>query len=358
MRIGLIIYGTLQYRSGGYLYDRMLVEHLTASGDQVFLFSLPWRSYPLHLLDNLFTNLVRSIRHTPLDVLLQDELNHPSLVVPNLRLKKVFKRPIISIVHHLRCMEPHAVRGRLLMRWIERAYLKTVDGFIFNSCNTRDTVAGLIGQSKRHLVATPGGDRLGRLADQQAIEDRCMRPGALKLLFIGNVVRRKNLDGLLAGLARVRRVPWHLTVVGRLDIDIPYTGLIKNRIKGLGFSDRVDLCGLVDDSKLRHYLQSSHLIAMPFTYEGFGIVYLEGMAFGLPALASRVGGAPEVVRHGQTGYLFDPDRVDQLAAVVEHLGGRRAELLRLSLAARRRFEAFPTWRQTTGAIRYFLETAL
>ena len=355
MNVGLIIYGSLQHQSGGFLYDRMLADYLIESGDRVFLFSLPWRSYPRHLLDNLQTKLIRAIGRSPLDILLQDELNHPSLFGLNLRLKKRFDRPIVSIVHHLRCMEPRSSFANAVYRSVERAYLKTVDGCIYNSRHTRDNAAGLIGKPQPHVVATPGGDRLGRIDDDHLISERCRRPGPLQLLFIGNVIRRKNLDGLLVGLGRIRQLDWRLNVIGRLDAESSYTAQINDRIKRLGIADKVSLCGSLSDESLQQYLQSNHLIAMPFTYEGFGIVYLEGMAFGLPALGCCRGGAPELIVHGQTGYLFSPDDYDRLAAVVSHFCEQRGELQKMSLAARRRFDDFPVWRETAGTIRHFLK---
>ncbi len=87
MRIGLVIYGSLEIVSGGYLYDRKLVEHLQAQGEQVEIMALPWRSYTRHLTDNFSGALYRRLRKTGLDVLLQDELNHPSLFLLNHRLR-------------------------------------------------------------------------------------------------------------------------------------------------------------------------------------------------------------------------------------------------------------------------------
>ena len=88
MHIGLIIYGSLDTLTGGYLYDRLLVEHLRRQGDQVDIISLPWRTYGRHLGDNFSRNLYGRLRHAPFDALLQDELNHPSLFWLNQRLRR------------------------------------------------------------------------------------------------------------------------------------------------------------------------------------------------------------------------------------------------------------------------------
>jgi hypothetical protein len=49
MRVGMVIYGSLETLTGGYLYDRKLAEHLSAHGDDVDVISLPWRNYGRHL---------------------------------------------------------------------------------------------------------------------------------------------------------------------------------------------------------------------------------------------------------------------------------------------------------------------
>ncbi|MFL7868236.1 MAG: glycosyltransferase family 1 protein, partial [Anaerolineales bacterium] len=80
MKFGLVIYGSLDTLSGGYLYDRKLVEYLRKQGDSVEIISLPWRNYAAHLTDNFHFRLPPD-----LDLLIQDELNHPSLLSANSR---------------------------------------------------------------------------------------------------------------------------------------------------------------------------------------------------------------------------------------------------------------------------------
>ena len=130
MRVGLVIYGSLETISGGFLYDRKLVEHLRSQGDEVTLVSLPWRNYLRHLGDNLSPGLENKLRQLAVDVLIEDELNHPSLVWVNRRMQGLKRYPVISIVHHLRSSEAFPAWQRRAYAWVEQCYLASQDGFI------------------------------------------------------------------------------------------------------------------------------------------------------------------------------------------------------------------------------------
>ena len=129
MHIGLIIYDSLNRLSGGYLYDRKLITYLRERGDSVEIISLPWRNYIRHLNDNFSFNLHHHLTSLEADVLLQDELNHPSFCILNRRVRKQIDYPIISIVHLLRSKEGHATWQNYFYRHVERLYLSGVDGF-------------------------------------------------------------------------------------------------------------------------------------------------------------------------------------------------------------------------------------
>src|SRR6266508_575338 len=145
MRIGLVIYGTLDTMSGGYLYDRKLVEYLRSQGETVEIISLPWRNYAAHLTDNFRIRLPKGF-----DVLIQDELNHPSLLFAN-RGKHPY--PVISLVHHLRCSELRPKWQNAFYRMVEQKYLRSVDGFVFNSRTTARAVNNLLKNRKLSIVA-------------------------------------------------------------------------------------------------------------------------------------------------------------------------------------------------------------
>jgi glycosyltransferase involved in cell wall biosynthesis len=354
MRVGLVIYGGLETISGGYLYDRVLAEHLRGQGDQVEVISLPWRSYPRHLLNNFSAPLRRRLQAGRFEVLLQDELNHPSLFWLNGRHSLPY--PIVSVVHHLRSSEQRPRWQNRLYLQVERRYLRTVDGFIFNSQTTRRAVesAGICLAGKPHLVAYPAGDQLRPEITEAEIALRAAEPGPLRLLFLGNLIPRKGLHSLLMALKQLPAETCTLSVVGSQQADPAYVRAIRRQIERGRLSGRVQLLGALASEALSACLRSHHLLVVPSTYEGYGIAYLEGMGFGLPAIATTAGAASEIITHGVDGFLIPPGDVAALAQGLERLASDGVRLQEMSLAARRRYLAQPTWEQTAGQVRAFL----
>ena len=352
MRIGLVIYGSLDTQSGGYLYDRRLVAHLRAAGDEVEILSLPWRNYARHLSDTFSPAWAALLRQAGFDVLLEDELNHPSLLRASRHVPSGTRR--ISIVHHLRCSERRPAWQNALYRVIERRYLRSVNGFIFNSQTTRASVEALAGPGRPGAVAVPAGDRWTDLPSTDEIAARALRPGPLRLIAVGNLIERKGFHVLLDGLAALPLESWQLRIAGRTDADPAYAARLRAQITRLGLSARVTLEGGLDDDALGAALRDCDVLAVPSSYEGYGIVYVEGMGFGLPALASAAGAAGEIITPGVDGWLAPPENPAAITAAIALLLTDRARLAAMSLAARRRFETHPTWAQSMSGARAFL----
>lgn len=355
MRVGLLLYGSLDTISGGYLYDRKLVEHLRSQGDQVELISLPWRGYARHLGDNFSQVLLQRLAGLQVDVLLQDELNHPSLFWLNHRLRRRARYPLISIVHHLRSSEQHPAWLLPLYRAVERRYLQSVHGFIFNSRTTHQAVQALSGRSAPAVIAYPAGNQLGAPIQQAEIAHRAQEGGPLRVLFVGNLIPRKGLHDLLRAIALLPEGACCLAVAGRMDADPAYARRVQQLANDLGLQAQVQFLGAVSDETLVGHLRNSHLLAVPSTYEGFGIVYLEGMGFGLPALATRLGAASELVTHAENGFLLPPGDPQALSQAIHALHSDRRLLASMGTAALERFRAHPTWQHSAGHMRAFLQ---
>ena len=121
-----------------------------------------------------------------------------------------------------------------------------------------------------------------------------------------------------------------------------------------GLSSVVTFHSSLNNQPLIEKLKQAHVLVVPSSYEGFGIVYLEGMGFGLPAIGTTLGAASEVIEDGKTGYLIQPGDAQGLANRLKVLNERRDLLLEMSLAARSRYQRQPRWNQTASQIREFL----
>jgi glycosyltransferase involved in cell wall biosynthesis len=127
-------------------------------------------------------------------------------------------------------------------------------------------------------------------------------------------------------------------------------------ISTYGLEKRVFLLGFVPD--VRQYLAAADVFLMPSRKEGMPFGLLEAGRAGLPVIAARVGGIPEVVEHGQNGLLIRPNDIDGLADAMTRLLTDREEAMRLGAELKKtvagKFSEEEMLRQTTSV--YIKET--
>ena len=354
MLIGLVIYGSLDFLTGGWIYDRMLVEHLRRQGHTVEVISLKQRNYVRNLTDNFSRRWYRRFRDLDCRLLLEDQLSHPSLWALNHRIRQRRSFPIVTIVHQVLCRRPARKPLQLFYQSIERCYFQSVDGCIYNSHTTRRNVASLIDRRSPSIVAYPGGDRLGCLASAATIESKCCRAGPIKLIMVGNLTPNKGILPLIAGLSRLPGKIWQLTIVGSLSMNRRYAQKVKAEIARLGLASQVDIRGPLDGRDLVESLSRSHVFVLPFSYEGFGMACLEAMAWGLPIVGSTEGALGEFVDDGINGLLVAPGDIGAFARHVHHLHTHRNLLAEYGKAALKKFHQRPAWTDSLEQIHSFL----
>jgi glycosyltransferase involved in cell wall biosynthesis len=203
------------------------------------------------------------------------------------------------------------------------------------------------------VVLAPGAARRLLLPENKDNENENTE-GKLRMLTVGRLHPRKGQDRILDA---IRQMPNELKagleyyVIGP-EVRPHYARGLREQADSSGIP--VHFLGDLQDHDVRIAYESSDLFALtsvphPRSVEGFGFVYLEAAAHGLPVLAHRTGGVEDAVVHNETGLLADPNDSDDLARSLERLLRDDELRLRLGQKARGRATGF-TWRQTAKTL--------
>lgn len=190
------------------------------------------------------------------------------------------------------------------------------------------SVVGLVGVSA-HLLNTPLIPR----ADG----------GPKRLITVSRLSEpRKNVHLIIEALARLKNdFDFIYSVIG----DGEERPALQAQASSLGLRDRVRFLSRLSDDQLNKELSASDLFVLcssilPTSHEGFGIVYLEANACGVPSLGARLAGAAEAIEEGNSGFFVDSPEVDQITAALRRF---LSEEIRFNSKACREFAARFTW---------------
>ena len=144
------------------------------------------------------------------------------------------------------------------------------------------------------------------------------QPLRLHVLCVARLSPEKALPGLIEAFAAAvdSGLDAELCLVG----EGPERERIEDHIAALGLGDRCRLTGALGEAEVMKEYAEADVFALPSFMEGLPVVLMEAMATGLPVIAPRLTGIPELVIDEETGLLFTPGRWDQLATALTRLG--------------------------------------
>jgi phosphatidyl-myo-inositol dimannoside synthase len=268
-------------------------------------------------------------------------------------LAALLGKPCFGYWHGNDFLEPWLACGPAWLEGIRRPYMARLRHALRRRAVKNDAAAlrHLFTNSRQTAALIAG--RMGVPADKisvvpPGVADAFFQPrgpaagGALRLLTVSRLsrfTRRKNVDGVLEALALLGEVPFRYTVVGDGD-DRPR---LEARARELGVAERTLFRGSLDQRQLLEVYREADLFVLASKasakdVEGFGIVYLEASASGLPVIASREGGATDAVQDGVNGLLLESSSPAAIAAGIRDFLARRKEFT--AVKARAFAEAF------------------
>ena len=248
-------------------------------------------------------------------------------------LLKPWRRPkIVYCPHAFSFLMESSPTKQKIYAWIERVLQRVTDVIICVSRYEMDKAARFGIQRKRMKLIYNG-------IHQRDEAPKAESPAPIHLLFVGRLDYQKGFDVLLKAFAKVQRSDLKLTVVG---------SAVNEDTVECPEMDAVEYLPWVTPAEVQALYQQADALIVPSRWEGFAMVPLEGMAMGLPVIASNCTSLPELVTHEVSGYVFPTGDHQALADVLARI--QKPRLLDLGSEGRNivreRFSAALMIRQT------------
>lgn len=159
------------------------------------------------------------------------------------------------------------------------------------------------------------------------------------MIYVGRLSHEKRLDWLYAPVTQLDRV--RLALVG--------SGPAENHLRERFRGTNTTFMGYMSGGALAEAYASADVFAFPSDTETLGFVAMEAMASGVPAVGARAGGIPDVIRHGENGFMFTPGDLGDLTEQLGKLLFDEALRAKLGRQARADMEGL-SWRAATEAL--------
>ncbi|MEX2505471.1 MAG: glycosyltransferase [Pseudohongiellaceae bacterium] len=216
----------------------------------------------------------------------------------------------------------HSAKARLVFRQVYRLAHRVIG--ISNSVTEWLVDSGELPKSKAVRIYNPVELAVALMSTPGKV------PGRFRLGFVGRLEPVKNPLVLIEAVAKLRAegIPAEVWLVG----DGSQLGMLETRTAELGVGEHVRFLGYRDAPM--QFVSQCDFYVQPSLSEGFGLALVEAMSCGVPVLATAVGGAPEIIEHGRTGWLLEQSTVEQLVAALRHIWNDRDSLASVGRAGR------------------------
>ncbi len=325
--------GDITTLTGGYIYERRLLEGLRAAGHDVTHLQLG-ASYPDPTPDEMTEAVDALCAVDPNRVLILDGFVSGATETSGLA---GVRAPMVAMVHHPLAMESGLsdVRREHLFK-TERDNLALVEHVLVPSPHTASMLTDHYGvAADRITIARPGTNRPGGVPSP-------IDPPLI--LSVGLLHPRKGHDILLHALARLKDVDWQAVIVGS-DHDTGHAAQLIDLQQSLGLGGRVRFAGKVPQDQLEPLYRQASIFALATRYEGYGIVFDEALAHGLPIVSCKTGAVPDTVPD-DAGVLVPVDDIDGFSHALGRLLSDQSKRRDFAKAAQRAGLSLPDWSET------------
>jgi glycosyltransferase involved in cell wall biosynthesis len=330
--VAFVVPGPLGTLTGGYGYDRSIVDGLRRLGWSVVTRELTG-SYPMPSTADRAA-AARVLADLPdAALVIVDGLALGAL--PSEAERERGRLRIVALVHHPLADETGLdadTRSRLAAS--ERRALACARHVVVTSAPTARLLAAYDVEPARVSVVEPG--------THPAPLARGSQTGCIAMLCVATLTPRKGHALLFRALAAIRDAEWTLTCVGSRELDPMLTTRLRAELQSLGVAGRVSLPGeMVGDALAARY-DAADVFVLATHFEGYGMAVAEALARGLPVISTTTGAIPALVGDN-AGLLVPPGDGDAFARALRQFVDDASLRRRLSDGARAVRASLPTW---------------
>ena len=345
-RLAFAVPGDLSTPTGGYVYDRRMIAELEALGWTIERINLG-ENFPWPAKETRATAEARLLMVPEGCPIIADGLALGALPEAARRLRA--NHLLVGLVHHPLALESGLTEAQAgILRASEKAALAAVKHVVVTSeATAQRLVADYFIPEDKITVARPGNDIVASAPGRH--------DGVVQILSVGAVVPRKGFDVLVAALATLPDLSWHLTIAGDRGRDAKTAAQLDSDIVRLKLARRVTVLGAVSTQRIAELYAEADIFALASRFEGYGMAYSEAIAHGLPVVGTRAGAIPDTVPPN-AGILVAPDDVPAFAVALSRLIANADERKRFAAAARVAAGNLPTWQDSAKIVARALET--
>lgn len=249
----------------------------------------------------------------------------------------------IAIAHYLKLLDPRG-HARLDKADEEVEALRAYKAVITTSkfARKRITDSGFRGRVE---TARPGLAASYR----RQVTNRASHDGS-RILTVASLFRDKGLIEMVSALETLRDLDWSWKIIGDDGLDAEFAAELRRRLKGSAIQERVSLLGALPPEQVEAAYDRADIFALPSRFETCSMVTMEAMARGLPVVAFRVGGIPELLPDRLEQQLADAGDWNRFTAILHSL--MADPHLRVALGEENRLfsAAFPAWEDAATVV--------
>ena len=305
MKIHFIIPGELEQLTGGYIYDRKIINGLSGKGYRVFIHN-PGNDFPFPSRESLdkCNKIFDSIE--PGEPVIIDSL----ALGPAKAIISFFadRNPMVALIHLPLFMNPSFnEKEKNFFRLQETGALSKMRVIIAVSRHTKQIICECGINPSKIEVISPRAESLKRKENYPA--------APRNLLCVANYTSNKGHSMLIEALFNLENSDWILRCFGDKTRESDYFAKLQQTVNSYGLENRILLNGPLPHEALPEVYLSSDLFILPSEYESYSMVLAEALVHGVPVVAAKAGGIPEVVPEG-AGILFKPRNINSLQAAI------------------------------------------